>query len=85
MSSIRLYLDEDTSNLALISALRASNVDVVTVLEAGKLGCSDEELKNPFVPQSSLPFLIPRFMSLSRSTPGRYLQALTKSLLVSLS
>lgn len=43
MSSIRLYLDEDTSNLALISALRASNVDVITALEAGKLGCSDEE------------------------------------------
>lgn len=43
MSSIRLYLDEDTSNLALISALRASNVDVITALEASKLGCSDEE------------------------------------------
>ena len=43
MSLIRLYLDEDTSNLALVSALRASDIDVITTLEANKLGCSDEE------------------------------------------
>lgn len=40
---IRLYLDEDTSNLAFVAALRVSNVDVTTTLEAGRLRCTDEE------------------------------------------
>ena len=39
---IRLYLDEDTINRALIAGLRARNVDVVTAQEAGRIGESDE-------------------------------------------
>jgi hypothetical protein len=39
---IRLYLDEDTINRALIAGLRARNVDVLTAREAGKIGTSDE-------------------------------------------
>ena len=39
---IRLYLDEDTINRALIAGLRARNVDVLTAQEAGKIGTSDE-------------------------------------------
>ena len=39
---IRLYLDEDTINRALIAGLRAWNVDVLTAREAGRIGTSDE-------------------------------------------
>ena len=39
---IRLYLDEDTINRALIAGLRARNVDVLTAQEAGRIGASDE-------------------------------------------
>ena len=38
----RLYLDEDTISRALISGLRASNVDVLTAQEVGAIGTSDE-------------------------------------------
>ena len=40
--SIRLYLDEDTINRALVAGLRARNVDVLTAQEAGRIGTSDE-------------------------------------------
>ena len=39
---IRLYLDEDTINRALIAGLRARNVDVFTAQESGRIGASDE-------------------------------------------
>jgi hypothetical protein len=39
---IRLYLDEDTINRALVAGLRARNVDVLTAQEADKIGVSDE-------------------------------------------
>ena len=40
--SIRLYLDEDTINRALLGGLRARNVDVLTAQEASRIGMSDE-------------------------------------------
>ncbi|MBE9216747.1 DUF5615 family PIN-like protein [Plectonema cf. radiosum LEGE 06105] len=43
MSLIRLYLDEDASRTAFVKALRKSDVDVLTVLDTGKLAGSDEE------------------------------------------
>lgn len=43
MSQIRLYLDEDTINKALIRALRNADLDVVTVKDAGRLGLPDED------------------------------------------
>ncbi len=43
MSIIRLYLDEDAMDRDLIQALRARNVDVLTVKETGTEGQRDEE------------------------------------------
>ena len=43
MSKIRLYLDEDIQEQALILALRNSGVDVITTSEANRLSFSDEE------------------------------------------
>ncbi len=43
MSQIRLYLDEDIMERALIQSLRVRDVDVVTVGEVGREGESDEE------------------------------------------
>ena len=43
MSKIRLYLDEDIQEQALILALRNSGVDVTTTSEANRLSFSDEE------------------------------------------
>jgi hypothetical protein len=40
---IRLYLDEDSISRALIRALHARNVDVITAQEAGLLGTPDSE------------------------------------------
>ncbi|MCP5094743.1 MAG: hypothetical protein GY943_04240, partial [Chloroflexi bacterium] len=40
--SIRLYLDEDTISRALIRALRARQIDILTAQEAGMLGQSDD-------------------------------------------
>jgi predicted nuclease of predicted toxin-antitoxin system len=40
---IKLYLDEDTINRALIKALRARNVDVVTAREANLIQTPDQE------------------------------------------
>ena len=41
-SPIRLYLDEDSMRASLLRALRARQVDVITVAEAGLLGYPDE-------------------------------------------
>ena len=40
---IRLYLDEDSMDKALLRALRARRVDVITALEANRIERSDEE------------------------------------------
>ncbi|HAX77565.1 MAG TPA: hypothetical protein DCY88_17440 [Cyanobacteria bacterium UBA11372] len=46
MSAIRLYIDEDSMDRDLIRALRARNVDVITVLETQTEGQLDEEQLN---------------------------------------
>jgi hypothetical protein len=38
-----LFLDEDSMDRALVGGLRAQGIDVVTVLEAGRLGLPDDE------------------------------------------
>lgn len=43
MSQIRLYLDEDALQDALVQALRRENVDVMTVADADRLSLSDED------------------------------------------
>ncbi|MBD2440893.1 DUF5615 family PIN-like protein [Nostoc sp. FACHB-110] len=43
MSIIRLYLDEDAESNALLEALRARSVDVISVAQAEMLSRSDEE------------------------------------------
>ena len=41
--TIRLYLDEDSMDKALVQALRARGVDVTTALEAGMIERDDQE------------------------------------------
>ncbi len=41
--SIKLYLDEDTINRALIKALRARNIDILTAKEADLIQTPDQE------------------------------------------
>jgi len=41
--TIRLYMDEDTMDQALVQALRARNVDVITALDAGMIEREDAE------------------------------------------
>ncbi|MEM9948206.1 MAG: DUF5615 family PIN-like protein [Cyanobacteria bacterium P01_D01_bin.36] len=43
MSRIRLYIDEDSMDQDFVNALRARNVDVLTVADVGMLHKSDEE------------------------------------------
>ena len=43
MSKICLYLDEDTIKNALVKALQNTDLDVITVVDAGMLGASDEK------------------------------------------
>ncbi|MFC2172656.1 DUF5615 family PIN-like protein [Acidobacteriota bacterium] len=43
MSDIRLYVDEDAAENAVVQGLRARGVDVLTTAEAENLGSSDEE------------------------------------------
>ncbi|GAB4285201.1 MAG: hypothetical protein Fur0025_16590 [Oscillatoriaceae cyanobacterium] len=43
MSQIRLYLDEDAGQNALVETLRHSGADVLTTSEAKRLRSSDEE------------------------------------------
>jgi len=43
MSQIRLYIDEDAAEHAVVVGLRTRGIDVVTVLDAGMAHASDEE------------------------------------------
>jgi hypothetical protein len=43
MNPIRLYIDEDAMDEDFVLALRARNVDVLTVAEVGMLNRSDDE------------------------------------------
>lgn len=43
MTSVRLYVDEDASETAVIVGLRARAVDLLTTVEARRLGTSDVE------------------------------------------
>ena len=43
MSQIRFYIDEDSMNQSWVRALRARNIDVVTVNETNTAGQLDEE------------------------------------------
>ena len=43
MSEIKLFIDEDAMNFALVNALRSRDVDIITVGEVGRKGKSDEE------------------------------------------
>ncbi len=43
MSQIRLYVDEDAAQHAVLERLRNHGVDVLTVLEAGMTSATDEE------------------------------------------
>jgi hypothetical protein len=43
MTSVRLYVDEDASETAVMVGLRARNVDLLTTQEAGQLGATDAE------------------------------------------
>ncbi|MDX2230062.1 MAG: DUF5615 family PIN-like protein [Leptolyngbyaceae cyanobacterium bins.349] len=42
MAMLSLYLDEDSMDKALVNALKARGVDVITAGDAGMMGCSDE-------------------------------------------
>ncbi|MEG4283366.1 DUF5615 family PIN-like protein [Microcoleus sp. A006_D1] len=46
MSTIRLYIDEDSMDRGLIQSLRARNVDLITVQETKTEGRLDEEQLN---------------------------------------
>ena len=46
MSKIKLYIDEDASREAFVSALRRAKIDCLTTLEANNLGCCDSECFN---------------------------------------
>ncbi len=43
MSQIKLYLDEDSQDQSLLRALRARQIDVITVQETGTQGTTDLE------------------------------------------
>ena len=43
MSAVRLYVDEDASEQAVVRGLRARGIDVVTTADAGRLGTTDAE------------------------------------------
>ncbi len=43
MSSIRLFIDEDSMDQRFIKALRARGVDVITVTEVETISSSDKE------------------------------------------
>ena len=50
---IKLYLDEDTINRALIRALRLRGIDVLTTQEAERMATSDKEQLDSCLEQSS--------------------------------
>jgi hypothetical protein len=43
MNQLRLYVDEDAAEQAVVDGLRNHGIDVVTVVEAGAPSASDEE------------------------------------------
>jgi hypothetical protein len=43
MTIVRLYVDEDASESAVVAGLRARGVDLVTTVEANRCGASDTE------------------------------------------
>jgi predicted nuclease of predicted toxin-antitoxin system len=43
MTTIRLYMDEDSMSRSLVRALRARGVDVITALDAGRVERDDAE------------------------------------------
>lgn len=43
MSDLKLYVDEDAGEPAVIAGLRGRGVDVLTCVEAGNVGATDEE------------------------------------------
>lgn len=43
MSVIRLYVDEDAAHRAVIDGLRTRNLDVLSVVEAGRMADTDDE------------------------------------------
>jgi len=43
MSDVRLYMDEDTSEHAVVQGLRARGVDVLTTAQLNRLGSTDSE------------------------------------------
>jgi hypothetical protein len=43
LSTIRLYLDEDSQSRALVQALSSRNIDVITANKAGMMGKADSE------------------------------------------
>jgi len=43
MSNIRLYVDEDAEQHALVAGLRDRGIDLVTALEADRIGATDRE------------------------------------------
>jgi hypothetical protein len=43
VSAVRLYVDEDASEQAVVRGLRARGIDVLTTAEAGRLGRTDAE------------------------------------------
>ena len=43
MSDVRLYVDEDACEHAVVHGLRARGIDVITTQDAGRTGDSDEE------------------------------------------
>jgi hypothetical protein len=43
MSEVRLYVDEDASEHAVVDGLRQRGIDVLTTFEAGRSGDADED------------------------------------------
>jgi hypothetical protein len=43
VSQIRLYIDEDSFDKSLVAAFRSKDLDVITVADANKESCSDED------------------------------------------
>lgn len=43
MTEVRLYVDEDANEHAVVQGLRLRGIDVLTTIEAGRSGDSDEE------------------------------------------
>jgi hypothetical protein len=43
MTAVRLYVDEDAGEHAIVQGLRARGIDVLTTIEAGQVGATDAE------------------------------------------